>query len=149
MELGNYINIPQAHPGYRFSNQVPPISGFFSYTHISRLGIRCLKRIHARIPEIPAPMMTTLSRRASSTDLSSTAEGSLILGCRVFMYYRRRQINKDKRLSRELTAGWEFSTVVPYSTNLQPHQEGSYTCEIVRGKPSLTSNMTTAHKPRL
>lgn len=39
--------------------------------HSSRFGILWTKRMQARIPEIPAPMTTTLRGRASSIDLSS------------------------------------------------------------------------------
>lgn len=74
-----YKSIPHAHPGYLFSNQVPPISAFLSYTQRSRFGIRCLNLTDVMIPEIPEPMTTTLTGRNSSIDRSSMA-GSLLSG---------------------------------------------------------------------
>lgn len=56
----------QAHPGYLFSNQVPPTSEFFSYTWSDRFDSLWGSRIDANIPEMPAPTTITRSGRKSS-----------------------------------------------------------------------------------
>lgn len=47
------------HPGYLFSNHVPPTSGFFSYTMRSTSLRKCFVWYAMLMPLAPAPMAMT------------------------------------------------------------------------------------------
>lgn len=70
-------------------------------------------------------MITTLSRRASSTDLSSTAEKCLILNAEDCCITEEGKLMKTRNSIENYTTGWEFSVVFPHSTDLQRHGRGS------------------------
>lgn len=63
-----------AHPGYLFSNQVPPISEFFSYTVSSTFRSLSGMRMAQLMPEKPAPTTTTRYGRKFSIGTSSREE---------------------------------------------------------------------------
>lgn len=70
-------------------------------------------------------MIITLSRRASSTDLLSTAEKSLILNAEDWRITEEGKSTQTRDKIENYTTGWEFSVISTYSTDLQRHGEGS------------------------
>ena len=66
LQRNKWQRSPQAHPGYLFSNHVPPSSSFLSYIERSRCCTYLGRLMAASMPDIPAPMQMTFNGRTAS-----------------------------------------------------------------------------------